>query len=105
MSKNLIPFRIIGSAVPLGLACGGLVAAEMNERPVDGIYDNSFLIEEAYNQEKGVVQHILTGFYSVDKMSGPDIRDLGLDFTQEWPIFTQDHQFSYTIPYSFTRAS
>ena len=23
-------------------------------------------------------------------------------FTQEWPIFSQTHQFSYTIPYIFT---
>ena len=28
------------------------------ERPIDVIEDNSFLIEEAYNQEPGVVQHI-----------------------------------------------
>ena len=23
-------------------------------------------------------------------------------FTQEWPVFSQTHQFSYTIPYAFT---
>jgi len=36
-------------------------AVEVKEkRPIDGIADNSFLIEEAYNQEAGVVQHIFT---------------------------------------------
>ena len=41
------------------LVCGA-------ERPIDGISDNSFLIEEAYNQEEGVVQHILTAVYTDD---------------------------------------
>ena len=36
-----------------------LFAQEEDPRPAKGIQDNSFLIEEAYNQESGVVQHIL----------------------------------------------
>ena len=56
------------------------------------IQDNSFLIEEAYNQERGVVQHISTfqrtaGFW-------------GYSFTQEWPVRGIRHQLSYTIPFS-----
>ncbi len=62
--------------------------------PIDGIEDNSFLIEEAYNQEEGVVQHIFTAVYSRD----PQRRGWTFNFTQEWPVFSQDHQFSYTIP-------
>jgi predicted mannosyl-3-phosphoglycerate phosphatase (HAD superfamily) len=31
-----------------------------DDRPAKGIQDNSFLIEEAYNQEAGVVQGIAT---------------------------------------------
>lgn len=63
--------------------------------------DNSFLIEEAYNQESGVVQHIWTGAYGVNRMSGPDQKIWNLSFTQEWPFPNQTHQVSYTIPWTF----
>lgn len=63
--------------------------------------DNSFLVEEAYNQEKGVVQHIFNGIYGVDRLPGRDDKSLDLVFTQEWPVFSQKHQFSYTVPYHF----
>ena len=65
-----------------------------------GIQDNSFFVEEAYNQEPGVVQHIINVpafFTSGDK-------EISFIFTQEWPIFSQTHQFSYTIPYTFTES-
>jgi hypothetical protein len=55
------------------------------------IQDNSFLIEEAYNQESGVVQHIST----FDRTSGGD---WAYGFTQEWPLGGIRHQLSYTIP-------
>ena len=55
------------------------------------IQDNSFLIEEAYNQERGVVQHIGT----FQRASGGDWE---LGFTQEWPLGGIKHQLSYTIP-------
>jgi hypothetical protein len=63
-----------------------------------GIQDNSFLVEEAYNQEPGVVQHIfnLPVFFSHGQ------KEITPSFTQEWPVFSQTHQFSYTIPYAFT---
>ncbi|MBI2929573.1 MAG: transporter [Verrucomicrobia bacterium] len=73
-------------------------------RNVEGIMDNSFLVEEAYNQEPGVVQHIFGAFYGVNKLRGPDDKSLNLAFIQEWPIFSQTHQFSYTVPYSFVRS-
>jgi len=72
----------------------GLTAAWAAERPIDVIEDNSFLIEEAYNQEAGVVQHIFNAVYTNDSRH----RGWSFSFTQEWPIFSQDHQFSYTIP-------
>lgn len=56
------------------------------------IEDNSFLIEEAYNQEAGVVQHI--NVFSVDWDSG----DWEYGFTQEWPLFSRQHQLSYSVP-------
>ncbi|MBI3592388.1 MAG: transporter, partial [Nitrospirae bacterium] len=55
------------------------------------IQDNSFLIEEAYNQEPGVIQHIQTFQYMKN-------RTWGYSFVQEWPVGGQTHQFSYTIP-------
>jgi hypothetical protein len=64
------------------------------ERPIDGISDNSFLLEEAYNQEEGVVQHIFSAYYSADSRT----RGWTFNFTQEWPVFSQTHQFSFTIP-------
>ncbi len=58
------------------------------------IEDNSFFIEEAYNQEEGVVQHISNcSFFSAPS------RTVEFTFTQEWPISGQTHQFSYTLPY------
>jgi hypothetical protein len=57
------------------------------------IQDNSFLLEEAYNQETGVVQHINT-FTLFD-----DSDDWAYTFTQEWPAPGQRHQLSATLPY------
>jgi hypothetical protein len=59
------------------------------------IEDNSYFIEEAYNQEDRVVQHISNGRYSL--LSS---HDFAYSFTQEWPVFSQKHQFSYTIGFS-----
>jgi hypothetical protein len=71
------------------------------ERPANGIQDNSFLIEEAYNQEAGVVQHILNVRWSADRTGAVENRAWDFAFTQEWPLFGQTHQLSYTVPYSF----
>lgn len=71
-----------------------LAFADEQGRPVPKIQDNSFLIEEAYNQEPGVVQHI--SFFQWD----PESETWDYNFTQEWPLGTQDHQFSYTLPVS-----
>ena len=60
-----------------------------NDKPP--IQDNSFLLEEAYNQEAGVVQHINTFM----RVRGGV---WAYTFTQEWPVTGQKHQLSYTIP-------
>jgi hypothetical protein len=55
------------------------------------ILDNSFLVEEAFNQEANIFQNIF-GF----------VRSGGaweFAFTQEWPVRSQKHQFSYTVPF------
>ena len=65
------------------------LAALADEKPIQ---DNSFLVEEAYNQEDGVVQHINT----FQRMR--DTGDWVYTFTQEWPVGGLKHQFSYTLP-------
>lgn len=73
--------------------------AQEKARRAEAIQDNSFLVEEAYNQEPGVVQHIFTAQFELDAQTGTDDRAWLLAFTQEWPIFSQRHQFSYTLAY------
>lgn len=66
--------------------------ADVTGDEVSNIEDNSFLIEEAYNQEKNVIQHIS----SFTRLW--DSKDWGYTFTQEWPFpGHQKHQLSYTI--------
>lgn len=71
---------------------------ESNESEEVSIQDNSFLIEEAYNQEKGVIQNIFEWVPSWDVNHGVRHRETDFLFTQEWPIFSQKNQFSYSIP-------
>jgi len=84
---------------PFYALCGAVLCiqtalAEDNDKiPAKGIQDNSFLIEEAYNQEPGVVQHITNL-----RRQG---RQWQFSFSQEWPVFSQTHQLSYSIPYNF----
>jgi hypothetical protein len=59
----------------------------------EAIEDNSFLIEEAYNQDDRVVQHIFNGYYLTRT------KDFSFTFTQEWPMGGQSHQISYTLDY------
>lgn len=84
------------------LAAEGAAQVKAASRPIDGIMDNSFLIEEAYNQESGVVQHIFTAEYYVQRLSGSNEEIWETNFTQEWPLFSQKHQLSYTVPYLFS---
>lgn len=63
------------------------------------IEDNSFFIEEAYNQERRVVQHISSVYHYSRPQS-----DTFYGFTQEWPFLGPRHQLSYTIPYSWQNA-
>src|SRR4051812_31221959 len=72
-----------------------LAAAAEAQSPARPIQDNSFLMEEAYNQEAGVVQHI--SFFN--RLSNGE---WAYTFTQEWPIGGLRHQLSYTIPIEHT---
>jgi DtxR family transcriptional regulator, Mn-dependent transcriptional regulator len=53
------------------------------------ITDNSFLVEEAFNQEKGIFQNI----FGMTRIAGTTVAS----FTQEWPVPGQAHQLSYTL--------
>lgn len=81
--------RTLGCFIFVGLmlVCKPVIAEEVKK-----IQDNSYLIEEAYNQEDGVVQHIQVFQYF--KKS----KDWFYTFTQEWPVPKIAHQLSYTIP-------
>src|SRR5215218_4324391 len=84
----------VGRTIGVAACLAAAVPATAQLEPPGPIEDNSFLIEEAYNQEAGVVQHIST-FAHADEGS-----DWEYTFTQEWPLFSQRHQLSYTIPLS-----
>jgi hypothetical protein len=102
LQKPISPVAVaVALTVLTATAAADSAPPAKTQRPVDGIMDNSFLVEEAYNQEPGVVQHILTAFYGVNRLRGPDDKLWSPTFTQEWPLFSQRHQFSYTMPYYF----
>src|SRR6267142_3110369 len=62
--------------------------------------DNSFLIDEAFTQEKGVLQHRST-FY-LDNLHGGNFV---YSFSQEIPITHLRHQINYTIYYNVLNAN
>ena len=82
--RSLMPFLFVATSA---------VAQEpAPPAPAPGIADNSFLLEEAYNQPFGVVQHIsvFTRVFDTDGWL--------YAFTQEWPMPDQRHQVSVTLP-------
>ncbi len=92
--------RLLRLALPALLLATSLVAQDKPQAKKEGpIQDNSFLIEEAYNQEVGVVQHINTFTRYQDS------KDWVYTFTQEWPFGSQAHQVSFTLPYQRLGAS
>lgn len=68
-------------------AMAGAAAAQDAVPPIQ---DNSFLVEEAYNQERGVVQHLQLFLWNW-KSGG-----WAWSFSQEWPVPNETHQLSYT---------
>lgn len=68
-----------------------LAVSAFAQQSVKPIQDNSFLLEEAYNQEKGVIQHIS----AFQRLRGGNWI---YTFTEEWPVTSQRHQLSITLP-------
>ncbi len=61
--------------------------------------DNSFLLEEAFNQPMGVIQHVASLSWNKLKQG-----DVNFNFTQEIPITDLKHQFSYSLNYSLMKS-
>jgi DtxR family Mn-dependent transcriptional regulator len=89
-SKVLV--QVVAALLVLALAAGASAqssgAAASGSEPFR-ITDNSFLVEEAFNQEAGIFQNI----FNASRSNG----DWVATFTQEWPVVSQKHQFSYTL--------
>lgn len=67
--------------------------AQNSSAKVSAIEDNSFMVEEAFNQERNVIQHINT--FTHDWEGNGWV----YTFTQEWPFPGHErHQISFTIP-------
>ncbi len=64
--------------------------------------DNGFLVEEASNQEPGVVQHIFNWINSWDRTAGGRTRDFLMAYVMELPLGSQKHQFSFLVPFQTT---
>ena len=82
------------SASPSASPAAATPTQTPREQWPETIEDNSFLIEEAYNQEPGVVQFIFNFFYQRPS------RIWQTSFTNEWPVPDERNQLSYTLPYT-----
>lgn len=83
------PLRAL-AVLPAALA-GAAALAQTPAEPAP-IQDNSFLVEEAYNQERHVVQTIQT-YQRVTGSSG-----YAYTITQEWPVSDVKNQLSFSVP-------
>jgi hypothetical protein len=82
--------QILGLAL---LVVAGLPAAGYAQEQKFDILDNSFFVEEAFNQDRGIFQNIFS--WTRDRRGG-----WNGTFTQEWPVPTITNQLSYTIPFA-----
>ncbi|MFN0195363.1 MAG: hypothetical protein ACKVT0_01350 [Planctomycetaceae bacterium] len=69
---------------------------ENDEEGPEHIRDNAFLVEEAFNQEAGEVQHIFNWIDLRSRSAEPKARDFAWTYTMEIPLGSQKHQFSFT---------
>jgi hypothetical protein len=67
-----------------------------SEEGPEDIRDNAFLVEEAFNQEPGVAQHIFNWIELWDRPPDAKTRDFAGTYTMELPLGSQRHQFSFT---------
>ena len=90
--NSRLRFAVVLPAILFAWGGNALAQVSPASPSIPSIQDNSFLVEEAYNQNFGVVQHInsFTRFW--------DSKDWAYSFTQEWPApGDARHQLSYTL--------
>ena len=92
LSTVLFVLALLTSAAAQETAGPPSLAAQASEGKQEpfAITDNSFFVEEAFNQEARVFQNI------VGVLRGEEGGAWGISFTQEWPAPSMKHQLSYT---------
>lgn len=81
---------LVHVSAALLLVLGLSVPASAQPQMPFGILDNSFFVEEAFNQDAGIFQNI----FGVHLVGGGDWE---AGFTQEWPLASHTHQLSFTL--------
>ncbi|MDE3056560.1 MAG: hypothetical protein KGJ59_01200 [Bacteroidota bacterium] len=89
---DIAPIKKIQCSIALCFLAPLFLFAQEDFSPA--IEDNSFYIEEAYNQEAGVVQHIFTGEHLAESPGGTNFT-----LTHEFPADGLTNQLSYTVSY------
>lgn len=72
------------------LALAAPATAQTDDGGADPVEVNGFLVEEAYNQEAGMLQQIAT--FTAVRQGG-----WSADVSQEWPIFGERHQLDLAV--------
>src|SRR5437016_5370175 len=85
------PRKVLAFIVLAPFSAQSQVASSKPDSAPPIVQDNSFLMEEAYNQEKGIVQHINT--FRTHRGTS----DFDYSFTQEWPVGGLTHQLSFDL--------
>ncbi len=81
--------RVMLLAIGLSATAAAQTPGASSGAPPFEITDNSFLVEEALNQEANIFQNIFTSLFIGDAWAA--------GVTQEWPVGGQTHQLSYTL--------
>src|SRR3989304_579579 len=89
-----LPFATLALLIGAIAATGAWRSARAQAESKN-IKDNSFLIEEAYNQEAGVAQHIFTWYPAWFHNDG-DNQEFAFNYVIELPMGSETHQFSFT---------
>ena len=90
-ASKLLVEVLTTAIIVLTMASGAFAQATATTPPAPepfAIADNSFLVEEAFNQEARVFQNIVGALFQDNGFA--------LAFTQEWPAPSIKHQLSYT---------
>lgn len=96
MVRRTTPQHMSSVLLLIGLLTSGVAPAALAQGSAPsrfGITDNSFLVEEAFNQEPGIFQNIFVLTRTRDGVYDGSV-------TQEWPVVSMRHQFSFTMPFS-----